>query len=87
MWPSQARSTRDLAPRSPEKRSESRYSEALLIIGEPLGAGVAAASARQREMVTGLLLITPWDRTEHVAGHRYPLLQSFKVIELLAKLR
>jgi uncharacterized protein len=47
----------------------------LLVIGESLGAGVAAAAAaRTREQVAGLLLITPWDRLEHVAGHHYPWL-------------
>ncbi len=52
-----------------------RYREPLLIIGESLGAGVAAAaSTGQRERIAGLLLITPWDRLEHVASHHYPLL-------------
>ena len=52
-----------------------RYGGPLLIIGESLGAGVAAAaSPRQREAVSGLLLITPWDRLENVASHHYPLL-------------
>jgi alpha-beta hydrolase superfamily lysophospholipase len=47
----------------------------LLVVGESLGAGVAAAAAaRQRDKVAGLLLITPWDRLEHVAGHHYPWL-------------
>ena len=47
----------------------------VLVIGESLGAGVAAAAAaRQRDKVAGLLLITPWDRLEHVAGHHYPWL-------------
>jgi fermentation-respiration switch protein FrsA (DUF1100 family) len=47
----------------------------LLIIGESLGAGVAAAaSVRHREAIAGLLLITPWDRLEHVASHHYPML-------------
>ena len=51
------------------------YGGPLLIIGESLGAGVAAAaSARQRSAVAGLLLITPWDRLEHVAAHHYPWL-------------
>ena len=45
------------------------------VIGESLGAGVAAAAvARQRDKVAGLLLITPWDRLEHVAAHHYPWL-------------
>lgn len=55
--------------------AQARYGGPLLIIGESLGAGVAAAaSARQRESVAGLLLITPWDRLENVATHHYPLL-------------
>jgi hypothetical protein len=44
-------------------------------VGESLGAGVAAAAAaRQREQVAGLMLITPWDRLEHVASYHYPWL-------------
>lgn len=51
------------------------YGAPLLVIGESLGAGVAAAaSARQREATAGLLLITPWDRLENVAAHHYPWL-------------
>ena len=51
------------------------YGAPLLVIGESLGAGVAAAaSARQREAIAGLLLITPWDRLEQVAAHHYPWL-------------
>ena len=47
----------------------------LLLIGESLGAGVAAAAgARQRDKTVGLLLITPWDRLERVAAHHYPWL-------------
>lgn len=47
----------------------------LLLIGESLGAGVlAAAAARQRDKTAALLLITPWDRLEHVAAHHYPWL-------------
>lgn len=50
-----------------------RYGAPLLLVGESLGAGVvAAASVRQRNMTTGLLLITPWDRLEHVAAYHYP---------------
>ena len=45
----------------------------MLVIGESLGAGVAAmAAARQRDKVAGLLLITPWDRLERIAGFHYP---------------
>ncbi len=51
------------------------YGAPLLVIGESLGAGVAAAaSAQQRTLVSGLLLITPWDRLASVAAHHYPLL-------------
>ena len=47
----------------------------LLLIGESLGAGVAAAAgARQADKTAGLLLITPWDRLEHVAAYHYPWL-------------
>jgi alpha-beta hydrolase superfamily lysophospholipase len=52
-----------------------RYGAPLVIVGESLGAGVAAAaSVRQRTLIAGLLLITPWDRLEEVARHHYPLL-------------
>ena len=47
----------------------------LLLIGESLGAGVAAAAgSRERDKTAGLLLITPWDRLEHVAAHHNPWL-------------
>lgn len=49
-----------------------RYGAPLLLVGESLGAAVvAAAAARQRDKTAGLLLITPWDRLEHVAAHHY----------------
>jgi len=47
----------------------------LLLIGESLGAAVAAAAAaRQRDKTAGLLLITPWDRLENVGAYHYPWL-------------
>lgn len=47
----------------------------LLVLGESLGAGVAAAAvARQPADVTGLLLVTPWDTLANVAAHHYPWL-------------
>jgi uncharacterized protein len=47
----------------------------LVVIGESLGAGVAAAAAtRVPEQVAGLLLFTPWNRFDAVASHHYPLL-------------
>jgi len=52
-----------------------RYGAPLLVIGESLGAAVAAgAAARQADSVAALLLITPWDRLEQVAAHHYPWL-------------
>jgi pimeloyl-ACP methyl ester carboxylesterase len=52
-----------------------QFGAPLLVIGESLGAGVAAAAAaQQREQVAGLMLITPWDRLQHVASHHYPWL-------------
>ena len=51
------------------------YSAPLLLVGESLGAGVAAAAgSRERDKTAGLLLITPWDRLEHVAAYHYPWL-------------
>ena len=52
-----------------------QFDAPVLVVGESLGAGVAAAaSARQRESIAGLMLITPWDKLESVAGHHYPWL-------------
>lgn len=54
-----------------------RYGTPLLVVGESLGAGVAAAAAaRQREQVAALWLITPWDRLANVAAHHYPWLPA-----------
>lgn len=48
------------------------YGAPVLLIGESLGAGVAAAAgARERDKIAGLLLITPWDRIAHVAAYHY----------------
>ncbi len=43
----------------------------LLLAGESLGAAVAAGAASQDDI---LLLITPWDRLDHVGRHHYPWL-------------
>jgi alpha-beta hydrolase superfamily lysophospholipase len=52
-----------------------QFGPPLLVVGESLGAGVAAAAtARHRDQVAALMLITPWDRLEHVAAHHYPWL-------------
>lgn len=56
-------------------RAHQQFGAPLLVVGESLGAGVAAAAAaRQREQVAGLMLITPWDRLENVASFHYPWL-------------
>ncbi len=52
-----------------------QYGGPLLLVGESLGAAVAAgAGALQPERTAGLVLITPWDRLAHVASHHYPWL-------------
>jgi pimeloyl-ACP methyl ester carboxylesterase len=52
-----------------------RFGAPLLVIGESLGAGVAAAAtAKRRDQVAALLLITPWDRLANVASFHYPWL-------------
>ena len=52
-----------------------QYGGPMLLLGESLGAAVAAAAgARHRDLTAGLLLITPWDRLAHVGSHHYPWL-------------
>ncbi|MEX3948443.1 alpha/beta hydrolase [Paraburkholderia sp. EG287B] len=49
------------------------YGAPVLVIGESLGAGVvAAAGARERDKIAGLMLITPWDTLLNVAAFHYP---------------
>lgn len=63
-------------------RAYQLYGAPLLLIGESLGAGVlAAASSRQRERISGLMLITPWDRLASVAAHHYGWLPVSWVLE------
>jgi hypothetical protein len=48
------------------------YGKPLLLIGESLGAAVAAAATdTQTSLIDGLLLITPWDKLANVAKHHY----------------
>ena len=55
--------------------AHSLHGAPVLLIGESLGAAVAAAAAaRQRDKLAGLLLITPWDRLENVGTYHYPWL-------------
>jgi pimeloyl-ACP methyl ester carboxylesterase len=49
------------------------FSGPLLLAGESLGAGVAAAVAGTSE-AAAVLLITPWDSLANVASHHYPWL-------------
>jgi pimeloyl-ACP methyl ester carboxylesterase len=47
----------------------------LILLGESIGTGVAAATAAANpERITGLLLLTPFDSLANVAQHHYPLL-------------
>jgi fermentation-respiration switch protein FrsA (DUF1100 family) len=50
-----------------------QFAGPLLLAGESLGAGVAAAVANSAD-VDAILLITPWDRIESIARHHYPWL-------------
>jgi pimeloyl-ACP methyl ester carboxylesterase len=57
------------------ERAEREYGRPLLVVGESLGAGVAAAAARREaDKVDALLLIAPWDRLDRVAAYHYPWL-------------
>jgi pimeloyl-ACP methyl ester carboxylesterase len=48
------------------------YGAPLVVIGESLGAAVAASAAsREHDRIAGLLLLTPWDSLEHVASYHY----------------
>jgi pimeloyl-ACP methyl ester carboxylesterase len=52
-----------------------QYGGPLLLMGESLGAAVAAAAAATHpDRTSGLLLVTPWDRLAHVGAHHYPWL-------------
>ena len=56
-------------------RSHEQYGEPLLLVGESLGAAVAAAAAsRQPNKIAGLILVTPWDRLAAVAAYHFPWL-------------
>ncbi len=58
-----------------------QYGTPLLVIGESLGAAVAAGAVhRQPDVATGLLLVTPWDRLAHVATFHYPWLPVSRLL-------
>ena len=57
------------------ERAYRQFGAPLLVLGESLGAGVAAAAAAlHADKVVGLVLITPWDKLQHVASYHYPWL-------------
>ncbi len=57
------------------KLAHERYGKPLWIIGESLGAGVAAAVAgRVPDLIQGIVLITPWNRLVDVAAYHYSFL-------------
>jgi uncharacterized protein len=52
-----------------------QFGAPLILVGESLGAAVAAAAGERRpDLTAGLVLITPWDRLAEVASHHYPWL-------------
>jgi len=53
------------------RRAREMYVGPLILVGESLGSGVAAAASRESP-VDALLLITPWDKLEHVARYHLP---------------
>jgi pimeloyl-ACP methyl ester carboxylesterase len=57
------------------REARERWGEPVVVMGESLGAGVAAAVAGQLpSLVSGVALITPWDSLTHLAQKLYPLL-------------
>lgn len=57
------------------ERAQREFGPPLLLVGESLGAAVAAAAgARRPDLAAGLLLITPWDSLARVGAHHYPWL-------------
>ncbi|MFK7858064.1 MAG: alpha/beta hydrolase [Granulosicoccus sp.] len=57
------------------KLAHEQYGQPIWLIGESLGAGVAAAVAgREPSLIRGIVLITPWNRLVNVASHHYPFL-------------
>jgi len=69
--PAEALLVRDAAETLARVREQ--FPGPLLVAGESLGAGVAAAVAEKSPGdLSGLLLITPWDSLKQVARHHYP---------------
>ena len=59
-------------------RARQDFGGPLIVLGESLGAGVAAGAVgtlqRQGAAIDGLGLVTPWDSLASVASHHYPWL-------------
>lgn len=54
------------------ERVHREYGGDLLLVGESLGAAIAAAAgAHHRARVAGLVLVTPWNRLADVGAHHY----------------
>lgn len=68
--------TADAAATVERARREFGASGPLILFGESLGAGVAAAASARvgHAGIAGIVLATPWDRLENVAAHHYPWL-------------
>lgn len=61
------------------RMAHSQFGEPIYLLGESLGAGVAAAASDRLTRdgmvgIAGMLLVTPWDRLKSVAAHHYPWL-------------
>jgi len=57
------------------KLAAEQHPQPIWVIGESLGAAVAAAVAgKLPDLVEGLILLTPWNTLEEVAQHHYPFL-------------
>ena len=59
-----------------------QFGSPVYVLGESLGAGVAAASisSREDESIDGLVLITPWDSLAGVAADAYPFLPARQML-------
>ena len=59
--------------RATVQRAYARHGAPLIVMGESLGASVAAGAAGlEGDRAAALWLITPWDRLVNVAKHHYP---------------
>jgi len=62
------------ASRSALSDAKAQWAGTIFLLGESLGAGMAAkAIAGEESAVAGVLLVTPWDSLESVASEKLPL--------------